>query len=92
MEEEPVNQAQSCVSLEDVCLYFTEEEWDLLSDAQKLLYHNVMLENFSIVLSLGLPISKPLSGTPTRCFQCAHHVQIHIDWICHETLSFFIVF
>uniref|UniRef100_A0A8C2LLF7 RIKEN cDNA 1700020N01 gene n=1 Tax=Cricetulus griseus TaxID=10029 RepID=A0A8C2LLF7_CRIGR len=64
MEEEPVNQVQSCVSLEDVCLYFTEEEWDLLNDAQKLLYHNVMLENFSTVLSLGLPISKAFSGTP----------------------------
>uniref|UniRef100_A0A8C8TJU5 RIKEN cDNA 1700020N01 gene n=1 Tax=Peromyscus maniculatus bairdii TaxID=230844 RepID=A0A8C8TJU5_PERMB len=63
MVDAPVNQAQSCVSLEDVCLYFTEEEWDLLSDAQKLLYHNVMLENFSIVLSLGLPISRSFPGT-----------------------------
>ncbi|KAL6063353.1 hypothetical protein STEG23_034470 [Scotinomys teguina] len=62
-----VNEAQSCVSLGDVCLYFTEEEWDLLSDAQKLLYRNVMLENFSLVLSLGLPISKSFPGTPAKC-------------------------
>lgn len=63
MAEAPVNQGQSCVSLEDVCLYFTEEEWELLSDAQKLLYHNVMLETFSLLLSVGLPISKSFSGT-----------------------------
>lgn len=64
MAEAPVNQGESYVSLEDVCLHFTAEEWGLLDDAQKLLYHNVMLENFSLVLSLGLPISKSFPGTP----------------------------
>lgn len=64
MAEDPVNQGQSCVSLEDVYLYFTEEEWALLSDAQKLLYHNVMLETFSLLLSVGLPISKSFPGIP----------------------------
>lgn len=64
MAEAPANQGESYVSLEDVCLRFTAEEWGLLDDAQKLLYHNVMLENFSLVLSLGLPISKSLPGTP----------------------------
>nr|XP_006227787.1 zinc finger protein 548-like isoform X1 [Rattus norvegicus] len=62
MAEAPVNQGESYVSLEDVCLRFTAEEWGLLDDAQKLLYHNVMLENFSLVLSLGLPISKSFPG------------------------------
>lgn len=64
MAEAPANQGESNVSLEDVCLRFTAEEWGLLDDAQKLLYHNVMLENFSLVLSLGLPISKSFPGTP----------------------------
>lgn len=64
MAEASGNQGESSVSLEDVCLRFTADEWGLLDDAQKLLYHNVMLENFSLVLSLGLPISKSCPGTP----------------------------
>jgi hypothetical protein len=64
MAEARGNQGESCVSLEDVCLRFTAEEWGLLDDTQKLLYHNVMLENFLLVLSLGLPISKSFPGTP----------------------------
>ncbi|EDL03412.1 RIKEN cDNA 1700020N01 [Mus musculus] len=63
MAEARGNQGESCVSLEDVCLRFTAEEWGLLDDTQKLLYHNVMLENFLLVLSLGLPISKSFPGT-----------------------------
>ncbi|XP_031236429.1 zinc finger protein 671-like isoform X2 [Mastomys coucha] len=62
MAEASGNQGESSVSLEDVCLRFTADEWGLLDDAQKLLYHNVMLENFSLVLSLGLPISKSCPG------------------------------
>ncbi|XP_021077541.1 zinc finger protein 671-like [Mus pahari] len=62
MAEAPGSLGEGCVSLEDVCLRFTAEEWGLLDDTQKLLYHNVMLENFLLVLSLGLPISKPFPG------------------------------
>lgn len=37
----------------DVAMHFPQEEWDLLEEAQKSLYHSVMLENFAFLSSLG---------------------------------------
>lgn len=45
--------AEGRVSFEDVVLYFSWEEWGLLDETQRCLYHDVMLENFALVTSLG---------------------------------------
>ncbi|KAB0347509.1 hypothetical protein FD754_012366, partial [Muntiacus muntjak] len=41
------------VTFEDVFVYFSREEWELLEEPQRLLYRSVMLENFAHVAALG---------------------------------------
>ncbi|CAD7692035.1 unnamed protein product [Nyctereutes procyonoides] len=41
------------VTFEDIAVYFSWKEWRLLDEAQRRLYHHVMLENFTLISSLG---------------------------------------
>ncbi|XP_047566785.1 zinc finger protein 792-like isoform X3 [Lutra lutra] len=49
-----VDLARDWGTFEDMAMYFFQEEWELLDETQRRLYHNVMLETLALVASIGL--------------------------------------
>lgn len=78
---------QKPVTFKDLVVDFTREEWGLLGPTQRSLFHDVMLRNYSNLVSLAeaslsplhpchlcvFPLPRPRSFTP-RCVLALTHV------------------
>ncbi|KAL2781213.1 zinc finger protein 510 isoform 1, partial [Daubentonia madagascariensis] len=58
-EQQKMNISQASVSFKDVTVEFTWEEWQQMGPAQRNLYRDVMLENYSNLISVGYCVFKP---------------------------------
>lgn len=50
---------QEQMTFEDVVVDFTQEDWEQLTPAQRMLYYDVMLDTFEFLISLGEATSNP---------------------------------
>ncbi|XP_030652576.1 zinc finger protein 300-like isoform X2 [Nomascus leucogenys] len=58
-QQQGTTMAQGSLSFGDVAVGFTRKEWQQLDLEQRTLYWDVMLENYSHLLSVGCQVSKP---------------------------------
>ncbi|KYO35919.1 hypothetical protein Y1Q_0006995 [Alligator mississippiensis] len=72
---------------EDVAVYFTWEEWELLEDEDKVLYWDQMLKNYRALVSLG-KVLFDFCFSPERCVLIRHtRKKCHVCAQCGRTYT-----
>uniref|UniRef100_A0A2K5HB63 KRAB domain-containing protein n=1 Tax=Colobus angolensis palliatus TaxID=336983 RepID=A0A2K5HB63_COLAP len=70
------------VAFEDVAVNFSQEEWSLLSEVQRCLYHDVMLENWVLISSLGYWCGSEDEEAPSK-----RNISIQRVWSLHLSVQ-----
>lgn len=60
---------------DEVAIYFSDEEWEVLTESQKALYREVMRMNYETVLSLGN------AAGPFASRSSEPRERVHVSWV-----------
>ncbi|KYO37106.1 hypothetical protein Y1Q_0023095 [Alligator mississippiensis] len=76
---------------EDVAVYFTRNEWELLDDEDKVLYRDQVVKNYQALVSLGKALGLASPWRYDRCIprgRITHHcTECRKNFTCLQDLS-----